>query len=108
MLTEIVSGLVGRYQATAHTAYESDIRPFYLPCEAASGVHCSNQFENVASQDGPVSAVRDLTKRCPKGPNHALAALVGSTILAAGILPVAFGSIEGCLGCGTNPDDPWC
>lgn len=82
MLIEIVSGLVGKYQAAAQAAHEAGNRPYLLPCEAVTGKHCSTQFALVANESGAVSAVVELMNRCPKGDQHAVKALGWSTLVA--------------------------
>ncbi len=82
MLTEIVSGLVGRYQATAQASHEAGNRPYLLPCEAETGMHCSTRFAQVAGSGGAASAVAELMNRCPKGPTHAVNALGWSALVA--------------------------
>ena len=97
MITEIVSGLVERYQATAQAAYVAGNRPHLLPCEQVTGEHCSTRFAQVVENGGAVSAVKELTERCPKGSTHAVKALGWSAFIA--LSP---------FGASTSINDPCC
>lgn len=78
MLTELIVA----YQGRAQESFMTGGRPYLLPCEVASGEHCSTQFVKVAEVGGAVSAVTELMGRCPKGGRHAVKALGWSTLFA--------------------------
>lgn len=79
---QVIKCLIGQYQNKAQAVYKAGGRPYFLPCEAQTGVHCSTQFAQKVAKSDTVDAFMDLQERCPKGPNHAAKALVWSAMMA--------------------------
>lgn len=82
MVRNFIESMIIRYGNAAAGMVEAGRRPAVLPCEQQLGTQCSAQFLQVMNESSVAGAVNDLTKRCPKGGQHAMKALGWSTIFA--------------------------